>query len=132
MDGLFWSGYWCAPAIGFHANVYKHSAACLKKTTPAKMVMIFFPFQKLVTNENMGSDNTFNDTDLADLKKQPGIDGISPLIANQFRVKASAGTYHSLSVLIFFSKVLTMILLIRCLRRLPGNQAINSSYHFFF
>jgi hypothetical protein len=77
----------------------------LKGNSPRKNGYDFLSISKTVTNENMGSDNTFSDSDLTSLKKQPGIDGISPLIANQFRVKASAGTIIPFSTDLFLESI---------------------------
>jgi hypothetical protein len=77
----------------------------LKENSPRKNGYDFLSISKIITNENMGSDNTFNDSDLTSLKKQPGIDGISPLIANQFRVKASAGTIIPFSTDLFLESI---------------------------
>ena len=77
----------------------------LKENSPRKNGYDFISISKTVTNENMGSDNTFNDSDLANLKQQPGIDGIAPLIANQFRAKASAGTIIPFSTDLFLESI---------------------------
>ena len=76
----------------------------LKENSPRKNGYDFLSISKIITNENMGSDNTFNDSDLTSLKKQPGIDGISPLIANQFQGKGKRRNYHSLQHRSFFGK----------------------------
>jgi hypothetical protein len=77
----------------------------LKENSPRKNGYDFVSISKTITNENMGSDNTFSDSDLTSLKKQPGIDGISALIANQFRVKASAGTIIPFSTDLFLESI---------------------------
>jgi hypothetical protein len=77
----------------------------LKENSPRKNGYDFLSISKIITNENMGSDNTFNDSDLNNLKNQPGIDAISPLIANQFRVKASAGTIIPFSTDLFLESI---------------------------
>ncbi|MEO8763192.1 MAG: FtsX-like permease family protein [Ginsengibacter sp.] len=77
----------------------------LKENNPRKNGYDYISISKIVTNENMGGDNTFNDTDLTNLEKQPGIEAISPLIANQFRVKASAGTIIPFSTDLFLESV---------------------------
>ena len=53
----------------------------------------------------MGKDNSFTADDLSGLKKQPDIAGISPLIANQFRVKATAGDIIPFSTDLFLESV---------------------------
>ncbi len=77
----------------------------LKENSPRKNGYDFISISKTITNENMGKDNTFNDTDLASLQKQPGIEGISPLLANQFRVKASAGNVIPFSTDLFLESI---------------------------
>ncbi|PZR27516.1 MAG: hypothetical protein DI535_09830 [Citrobacter freundii] len=54
----------------------------------------YISITKSVTNETMGQPekNLFNDQELAELKAQPFIDGVSPLLPNDFRVKLSAGS----------------------------------------
>lgn len=54
----------------------------------------YISITKSVTNETMGQPekNLFNDQQLAELKAQPFIDGVSPLLPNDFRVKLSAGS----------------------------------------
>lgn len=54
----------------------------------------YISITKSVTNETMGQPekNLFSDQDLAELKAQPFIDGVSPLLPNDFRVKLSAGS----------------------------------------
>jgi len=51
----------------------------------------FISISKTITNDNMGKDNTFTTSDLAELKNQPTIQGVAPLISNKFRVRATAG-----------------------------------------
>ena len=77
----------------------------LKENSPRKNGYDFISISKTITNENMGKDNTFNDSDLASLQKQPGIEGISPLLANQFRVKASAGNVIPFSTDLFLESI---------------------------
>jgi len=77
----------------------------LKESSPRKNGYDFISISKTITNENMGKDNTFNDSDLTNLQKQPGITSISPLIANQFRVKASAGNIIPFSTDLFLESI---------------------------
>lgn len=63
----------------------------LQEKTPAKTGADFLSVTKLITNENMGRDNTFSEAELRELESQPFIEAAAPLISNQFRVKASAG-----------------------------------------
>ena len=54
----------------------------------------YISITKSVTNETMGQPekNLFNEKDLAELKAQPFIEEVSPLVPNDFRVKLSAGS----------------------------------------
>ena len=54
----------------------------------------YIPIAKNVTAELLRSPekNMFTDKELDELKSQPFIEGISPLIANQFRIQLSAGS----------------------------------------
>ena len=54
----------------------------------------YISITKSVTNETMGQPekNLFNEDELAELKAQPFIDDVSPLLPNDFRVKLSAGS----------------------------------------
>jgi hypothetical protein len=53
----------------------------------------FISITKNVTNETMGNSemNAFHQADIDELKKQPFIADVAPLLANQFRVQLSAG-----------------------------------------
>ncbi|MEP6597178.1 MAG: hypothetical protein ABJA71_14590 [Ginsengibacter sp.] len=77
----------------------------LKENNPRKNGYDFISISKTITNENMGSDNTFNDSDLISLQSRQEIEGISPLVANQFRVKASAGNIIPFSTDLFLESV---------------------------
>jgi hypothetical protein len=78
----------------------------LKENTPRKSGGYdFISISKTITNENMGKDNTFTKDDLINLKKQPDIDAVSPLIANQFRVRATAGDIIPFSTDLFLESV---------------------------
>ena len=78
----------------------------LKENTPRKSGGYdFISISKTITNDNMGKDNSFSNPDLTDLKKQPGIEGVSPLIANQFRVRATAGEIIPFSTDLFLESI---------------------------
>ncbi len=77
----------------------------LKENNPRKNGYDFISISKTITNENMGRDNTFSDSDLIRLEKSPGLEGISPLIANQFRVKATAGDIIPFSTDLFLESL---------------------------
>jgi hypothetical protein len=53
----------------------------------------FISISKTITNETMGQldKNLFNENDIKEMGAQPFVQGVSPLIANRFRVQLSAG-----------------------------------------
>jgi len=65
----------------------------------------FISVTKTITNANMGKDNSFSDADLANIKAQPFITDAAPLISNQFRVKASAGSIIPFSTDLFLESL---------------------------
>ncbi len=78
----------------------------LKENTPRKSGGFdFISVSKTITNENMGRDNSFTNQDLKSLENQPEIKAISPLIANQFRVRATAGDIIPFSTDLFLESV---------------------------
>lgn len=66
----------------------------LDNDNPRKTGSDFISVTKTVTNETMGQPekNLFTQPDIDELKKQPFIEDAAPLLANQFRVQASAGS----------------------------------------
>jgi len=77
----------------------------LKENNPRKSGYDFISISKNITNENMGKDNSFTNADLTKLKTYPGIDAISPLISNQFRVRATAGDVIPFSTDLFLESI---------------------------
>jgi hypothetical protein len=53
----------------------------------------FISITKTITNETMGKPekNLFSEQELEEIRSKSFVDGVSPLLANQFRVKLSAG-----------------------------------------
>ena len=66
----------------------------LKEGSIRKDGFDYISITKSVTNETMGTPdkNQFSEQDLAELKAQPFIDGVSPLLPNDFRVTLGAGS----------------------------------------
>lgn len=60
---------------------------------------------KVITNENMGKDNRFTQADVKEITQQPFVEDAAPLLANQFRVKASAGNIIPFSTDLFLESV---------------------------
>src|SRR5688572_8443029 len=77
----------------------------LKENNPRRNGYDFISVTKLITNENMGKDNSFKEEELSELKKLPEIESIAPLLSNQFRVKASAGNIIPFSTDLFLESV---------------------------
>jgi hypothetical protein len=65
----------------------------------------FISISKTITNDNMGKDNSFTNTDLTNLKDQPDIAGVAPLISNKFRVRATAGDIIPFSTDLFLESI---------------------------
>jgi hypothetical protein len=77
----------------------------LQGNSPRKSGYDFISISKTITNDNMGKDNTFNSADLDNLKAQPQIENVAPLIANQFRVRATAGDIIPFSTDLFLESI---------------------------
>ena len=77
----------------------------LKENNPRKNGFDFISITKVITNENMGKDNTFKDDELAEIKSQSPVQDAVPLIANQYRVKGSAGTIIPFSTDLFLESI---------------------------
>ncbi|MEO7446610.1 MAG: hypothetical protein ABIU55_14000, partial [Ferruginibacter sp.] len=77
----------------------------LREKNPRKSGYDFVSVTKTITNENMGKDNRFNAEEVAALKAQPFILDATPLISNQFRAKASAGTIIPFSTDLFLEAI---------------------------
>lgn len=77
----------------------------LKDNSPKKNGFDFISITKIITNENMGKDNSFKPDEIADLQKQPFIEDVAPLIANQYRVKGSAGNVIPFSTDLFLESI---------------------------
>jgi hypothetical protein len=78
----------------------------LKENSPRKSGgSDFISISKTITNENMGKDNSFTSAEINNLKKQPQIQDVSPLITNQFRVRATAGNIIPFSTDLFLESI---------------------------
>ncbi|MEJ7672483.1 MAG: hypothetical protein WKF59_07190 [Chitinophagaceae bacterium] len=73
----------------------------LKENNPRKNGFDFFSITKVITNENMGKDNTFKDVEFNEIKNHNTVEDAAPLISNQYRAKASAGTIIPFSTDLF-------------------------------
>ncbi len=86
-------------------QMYININQLLKDRNPRKNGFDFISVTKTITNQNMGSDNRFNDADIKELQSQSFIKDAAPLISNQFRAKASAGTIIPFSTDLFLESV---------------------------
>ena len=77
----------------------------LKENNPRKNGFDFISITKVITNENMGKDNTFKDDELTEIKSLPTVQDAVPLISNQYRVKGSAGTIIPFSTDLFLESI---------------------------
>ena len=77
----------------------------LRENNPRKNGFDFISITKVITNENMGKDNTFKDDELAEIKSQQTVQDAVPLISNQYRVKGSAGTIIPFSTDLFLESI---------------------------
>ena len=86
-------------------QMYININSLLKEKSSRKDGADFISVTKTITNENMGKDNRFTDADLIEIKAQPFITDAAPLISNQFRVKASAGSIIPFSTDLFLESL---------------------------
>lgn len=82
-------------------QLYININQLLKDKNPKHTGYDFISVTKTITNANMASDNRFTDADVKEIQSQPFVEGAAPLIANQFRVKASAGNIIPFSTDLF-------------------------------
>jgi hypothetical protein len=96
-----WSKYLSYTGLGIgimlllcSLQLYINIHRLLDNDNPRKTGSDFISVTKTVTNETMGQPekNLFKAADIEELKKQPFIEDAAPLLANQFRVQASAGS----------------------------------------
>ncbi len=86
-------------------QMYININQLLKEKSSRKDSADFISVTKTITNDNMGKDNRFTEADLREIKAQPFIDDAAPLMSNQFRVKASAGSIIPFSTDLFLESL---------------------------
>ncbi len=86
-------------------QMYININQLLKERNPKKIGFDFISVTKTITDQNMGKDNRFTPDDLKEIQTQKFIDDAAPLIANQFRVKASAGNIIPFSTDLFLESI---------------------------
>jgi hypothetical protein len=74
-------------------QMYINIQQLLGGESPRKEGYDFISISKTITNETMGQleKNLFNANDIKEITDKPFIEGVSPLVANRFRVQLSAG-----------------------------------------
>lgn len=84
-------------------QMYINIQRMLKGNVARKDGFDFISITKSITNETMGQNekNLFHQNDIAELQAKPFIEGVSPLLANQFRVQLSAGAIIPFSTDLF-------------------------------
>ena len=86
-------------------QMYFNTNQLLKSKNPRKDGFDFVSVTKTITNENMGAANYFTDADIQEIKAQPFIADAAPLVSNQFRAKASAGSIIPFSTDLFLEAI---------------------------
>lgn len=86
-------------------QIFVSMSRMLRENSPRKNGFDFISITRMITNENMGKDNTFREEEIAGLRKLPEIDDMAPLISNQFRVKASAGNIIPFTTDLFLESI---------------------------
>jgi hypothetical protein len=82
-------------------QMYININQLLKDKNPKKNGFDYISVTKTITNENMGKDNRFTESDIKEMQSQSFIDGAEPLKANAFKVVAGAGDVIPFSTFIF-------------------------------
>jgi hypothetical protein len=86
-------------------QMYINLNVLLKGKNPRKDGFDFVSVTKKITNDNMGKENNFSQTELADFKKQPFVTDIAAMHTNQFKARASAGDLVPFSTDLFFESI---------------------------
>lgn len=77
----------------------------LKEKNIRKNGFDYISVTKTITNQNMGSDNRFQEKEIEDLIAQPFITDVAALHSNQFRAKVSAGSVIPFSSDLFLESI---------------------------
>ncbi|MFT3681474.1 MAG: hypothetical protein QM791_14470 [Ferruginibacter sp.] len=86
-------------------QLYINIDTLLKDRNPKKNGYDYISVTKNITNENMAEDHSFSSTDIETIKKQPFIDDATPLLANNFIVRASGGSTLPFSTDLFLESI---------------------------
>lgn len=86
-------------------QMYVNINQLIKNKNTRKDGYDFISITKNITSEKMGKDNRFNEADIKEIQSQPFLNGAAPLIANEFRVKVSAGSILPFSTDLFLESL---------------------------
>lgn len=86
-------------------QLYININALLKNKDPKKDGYDYIAITKNISNENMASSHSFNDADIAEIKKQSFIDDAAAFLSNKFVTKANGGATLPFSSDIFLESV---------------------------
>ena len=77
----------------------------LKNKNPKKTGYDYIAVTKVISNENMVSDHSFSEEDIARFKAQGFVDDIAPFHSNKFVIKANGGTALAFETDLFFESI---------------------------
>jgi hypothetical protein len=88
-------------------QMYINIQQMLKGNVVRKEGFDFISITKTITNETMGQTekNLFHKEEIEEIKRQKFVEGVSPLLANQFRVQLSAGSIIPFSTDLFIESL---------------------------
>lgn len=82
-------------------QLYININQLLQDKNPKRSGYDFIPVTKTVTNQNMTDDNRFTTAEINEIQQQPFIEEIAPSVANQFKLRGSAGSLIPFSTDLF-------------------------------
>lgn len=86
-------------------QMYINIDSLLKNKNSKRDAYDYISVTKLITNENISQDHNFTDIEIKDLKQQPFVDDVEPLLANKFLVKAKGGSALPFSADMFLEAI---------------------------
>ncbi len=86
-------------------QLYININQLLKERNPRSTGFDFISITKKITDASMGKDHSFTPQDLANVKKQPFIQDVTPLIASKFVVSASGGSMLPFTTDVFLEAI---------------------------
>lgn len=87
------------------AQIFININQLLQEKNPRNDGFDFISVTKTITDQNMGSDNSFTDAEIKELRSKEFIIDAAPLTSNQFRAKASAGSIIPFSTDLFLESI---------------------------